>query len=160
MFKNWGIIIALIVVVLFFIILIRMDECRMMEGFWRASESYLYDNGLVAQLIYIGEGDFWKQSRPGFIYMVSEKEEIVNDPVQFKISSFSLYPKLNKRMMKLKIEWDDGEDYEYFPSNQTMLFSPIENKIILYDENGEITAMLYKDPYIIDPTSEDEFDEK
>jgi len=149
---------GLIVLIILFLTVIyafghRYTERSLLTGFWHADPSFCEDAGIDSLVFYFGEPNFTGSKLSGYVLMTSEDGILINNPVDFTLSSgYSVAPYVKKeKTHTLTIDWFESEGYDFFPSVQTMTFYPELGKIILYDRD-QVYAILYKNNIMSDVT--------
>lgn len=144
--------IAFVIVLVLILILIINKDRNLMNGFWKADNSFCEESELELMIIYFGDSDLLNK-RGGYIMIKNSEGFLINNPVEFNMSLL-INPFADKIECDLNIDWLGESEYSFFPNIQKMIYYPKKGKIILKDKR-QIYAVLYKDHIMSDVNSED-----
>ena len=108
----------------------------LLSGFWRAPSSYLVESDTELISLYIESN-----LADGYIIIKKAEGYILNDYVEIKLKEVPMQS--DRRVVRYECYFG-GLDSEDFPCQQTMIFYPECNKIILF-KNDRIYGVFYKD---------------
>ncbi len=139
------------VVIIVFIILVwsfRVNESKLLKGFWRADAQFCENAELSMFVLYLGDNtSMILNSRYGYLLASNSQGIILNHPVQLTFSgSYCVEPYMSQcRNYNVSAEWLDVDvDEETFPSEFQAAYYPANGKLLLYSK-GEVLASLWKD---------------
>jgi hypothetical protein len=144
----------------------RVNEYAGLRGFWNAPADFCAEAGLTMFVMFIGDPvgiNVWR--RRGYLLMRSSDGYLLNNPAEFTIrphaSTIMAFPFATNakvsRKFALTIHWiglAEEEDVPEFPRELTLIYYPMNRKIILEapdaDEsstgtNMSVFAAFYKD---------------
>lgn len=124
----------------------RSTESCLLTGFWKGSPQFISDSGLQMFMIRIGECSSLSSKRPGYILMVNKEGILINSPVEFRLSAGgSLRPGICPcREYTVDIDWMDGEEPDFFPSEQDLYYYPEAGKLV-FTSGDNVMGVFYKD---------------
>lgn len=122
----------------------------LLNGFWRAPKTFLIESGTELISLYIDNN-----LCDGWIIIKKEDGFILNDPITMELKEIPVFNKGDKRIVKYDVHLKGIESSD-FPCDQSILYYPDCNKIILYNKN-RIYAVMYKDCELTEDAMENHF---
>jgi hypothetical protein len=148
--QNLGIFISCIII-LFFIIYVTIlfntsnTIDQLFSGFYGADPVFCDDSGLELMILYLDRGN-------GFIMMKSSEGAILlADTIKYTLSSKSMFNASISSPHLYQITFKGIEYQDFFPSVQMLEFSPVTQRIKLYNNDDKtIHGVLYKNNTVTD----------
>lgn len=138
---------VIIIIYIMLVISYRTTEMKQMCGCWTADVTFCEQAGLDRMIMYIGPNNS--------IYVLAINTAgilVVNSNGTMELNGgFCGRPWMtSKRIFQCVFKFSDGQEYDSFPSVQQLEYDPRKMKIVMYDKDRVIRAILYKDNSLSD----------
>ncbi len=128
------------ILLIIFVIWYMSRSTFTMPGVWEASRDFCNEAGIDNFIMFISK-DQSGGKYGGYICSAVGDDFLINSPCGL---SFTCVERADE-CQKYRVVFDDLEhDVEDFAAEQTIEYYPLTNKIIMYTDDGVVTAILYK----------------
>jgi hypothetical protein len=138
---------VILIVYVALVVSYRTTETNQMMGCWTADVTFCEQAGLDRMIMYVG-----KNNSMYLLAINTAGSIVINSQGIMSLSGgFCLRPWLSpKRVFQCVFKFTDGQEYDSFPAQQQLEYDTQKMKIMLYDKDKIIRAILYKDNSLSD----------